>query len=72
MTTTSTNASKSYSHKFLVNLKKKLKDLSLLRRTSLTCNLWTSCQTKGYLSLTTNYVNSDLMLNNRVLNFCCF
>uniref|UniRef100_A0A803LQ19 Uncharacterized protein n=1 Tax=Chenopodium quinoa TaxID=63459 RepID=A0A803LQ19_CHEQI len=38
-------------------------------RISLTCDMWTSCQTEGYLCLTAHYVDNNWKLISTVLNF---
>jgi len=57
--------------KLYAQLEKQLKSalLALARCISLTCDMWTSCQTKGGLCLTIHYVDSDWKLTTRVLNF---
>ncbi|KAL4368421.1 hypothetical protein GQ457_05G014440 [Hibiscus cannabinus] len=56
-------------HKSLKNnLKETLRNVS--GRISLTCDMWTSCQTEGYMCLTAHYVNANWKLSSRVLNFC--
>ncbi|CAL1396533.1 unnamed protein product [Linum trigynum] len=42
----------------------------VLGRISLTCDLWTSCATEGYLCLTVHYVDSHWKLNTKILSFC--
>ncbi|KAL6558272.1 hypothetical protein OROMI_018622 [Orobanche minor] len=38
-------------------------------RICLTCDMWTSCQTDGYLCLTAHFVDSNWKLSSKVLNF---
>uniref|UniRef100_A0A803L5W7 Uncharacterized protein n=1 Tax=Chenopodium quinoa TaxID=63459 RepID=A0A803L5W7_CHEQI len=55
-------------HKTLkAQLKETLNKVS--SRISLTCDMWTSCQTEEYLCLTTHYVNDNWKLISTVLNF---
>lgn len=65
------NTIKSYCLKLHATLKTRLKDVlhKVSGRISLTCDMWTSCQTEGYLCLTAHYVDKDWKLNCRVLNF---
>ncbi|OMO89160.1 reverse transcriptase [Corchorus capsularis] len=39
-------------------------------RICLTSDMWTSCQNRGYLSLTAHYVDENWKLCSKVLNFC--
>ncbi|KAH9622796.1 hypothetical protein KSS87_021221 [Heliosperma pusillum] len=39
-------------------------------RICLTSDMWTSCQTEGYLCLTAHYVDDSWRLVSKVLNFC--
>ncbi|KAK9689759.1 hypothetical protein RND81_09G078800 [Saponaria officinalis] len=56
-------------HKSLmVELLHTLKNVS--GRICLTSDMWTSCQTKGYLCLTAHYVDDNWKLVSKVLNFC--
>lgn len=55
-------------HKTLkAQLKETLSKVS--SRISLTCDMWTSCQTEGYLCLTAHYVDDNWKLISTVLNF---
>ena len=40
------------------------------QRVSLTTDAWTSIQNISYMSLTAHYIDSDWMLQKRILNFC--
>ncbi|KAK9668680.1 hypothetical protein RND81_13G077900 [Saponaria officinalis] len=56
-------------HKSLkVDLLKTLKNVP--GRICLTSDMWTSCQTEGYLCLTAHYVDASWTLVSKVLNFC--
>uniref|UniRef100_A0A803MWX8 BED-type domain-containing protein n=1 Tax=Chenopodium quinoa TaxID=63459 RepID=A0A803MWX8_CHEQI len=52
-------------------LKTRLKETlcKVSSRISLTCDMWTSCQTEGYLCLTAHYVDDNWKLISTVLNF---
>lgn len=39
-------------------------------RISLTSDLWTSINIEGYITLTAHYVDKNLKLNSKILNFC--
>ncbi|XP_031276745.1 zinc finger BED domain-containing protein RICESLEEPER 2-like [Pistacia vera] len=39
-------------------------------RICLTFDIWSSCTTDGYISLTTHYVDENWELQSRILNFC--
>ncbi|KAK9714090.1 hypothetical protein RND81_06G071400 [Saponaria officinalis] len=58
--------------KLYTSLKNKLKDTlcNLPGRVCLTYDLWTSCQTEGYLCLTAHFVDVNWKLSSVVLNFC--
>nr|QIA97920.1 hypothetical protein AP_R.00g000180-v1.0.a3 [Amaranthus palmeri] len=47
-----------------------LKDLD--SKVSLTCDIWTACTSRGYLTLTAHYIDKDWCLKSKVLNFCHF
>lgn len=66
------NTAKSDCLKLHKKLKAQLKDTLHKNsgRISLTADMWTSCQTEGYLCLTAHYVDANWKLNSRVLNFC--
>ena len=61
-----------YMRKVYVEQKKKLKEnLSKIPgRICLTCVLWTSCTNKGYICLTTYYVDFNWKLKSKILAFC--
>jgi hypothetical protein len=40
------------------------------QRVSLTTDIWTSIQNINYMSLTAHYIDSNWMLQKRILNFC--
>ncbi|XP_021759556.1 zinc finger BED domain-containing protein RICESLEEPER 2-like [Chenopodium quinoa] len=42
---------------------------ALTSKVSLTCDVWTACTTRGYLSLTAHFVDNDWKLRSKVLNF---
>ena len=42
---------------------------NLPNRISLTSDLWTSCNTEGYICLTAHFVDLDWKLNSKILNF---
>lgn len=44
-----------------------LKDLD--SKVSLTCDIWTACTSRGYLTLTAHYIDKDWCLKSKVLNF---
>uniref|UniRef100_A0A803MDE9 hAT-like transposase RNase-H fold domain-containing protein n=1 Tax=Chenopodium quinoa TaxID=63459 RepID=A0A803MDE9_CHEQI len=55
-------------HKTLkAQLKETLSKVS--SRISLTCDMWTSCQTEGYLCLTAHYVDDNWKLISTMMNF---
>ncbi|CAL1378712.1 unnamed protein product [Linum trigynum] len=66
------NTAKSHCLKIHKREKEKLKTIlsEVLGRLCLTCDLWTSCATEGYLCLTVHYVDSEWKLNTKILNFC--
>ena len=41
-------------------------------RISLTYDVWTSCTSKGYVSLTVHYLDANWKLNSKMLNFSHF
>jgi len=45
---------------------------NITSRICLTSDLWTSCTTEGYISLTAHYVDSNWKLRTKILNFCHF
>ena len=45
---------------------------SLVSRISLTFDVWTSCTSEGYISLTAHYVDANWKLNSKMLNFSHF
>ncbi|OMO60971.1 hypothetical protein CCACVL1_23785 [Corchorus capsularis] len=55
-------------NKLKEDLKNTLHKLS--SRICLTSDMWTSCQNRGYLSLTAHYVDENWKLCSKVLNFC--
>ena len=71
MKTINRNTAKADCLKLHAQLKKQLKAtlLALPGLISLTSDMWTSCQTKGYLCLTAHYVDSDWKLNSIIFNF---
>ncbi|XP_021747940.1 zinc finger BED domain-containing protein RICESLEEPER 2-like [Chenopodium quinoa] len=42
---------------------------ALSSKVSLTCDVWTACTTRGYLSLMAHFVDNDWKLRSKVLNF---
>ena len=42
---------------------------SIPNRISLTCDLWTSCNTEGFICLTAHYVDSKWNLQSKIINF---
>ena len=64
------NTTKADCLKLHAQFKKQLKlaFLALPGCISLTCDMWTSCQTEGYLCLIAHYVDSDWKLTSKVLN----
>ncbi|KAL4351826.1 hypothetical protein GQ457_06G005140 [Hibiscus cannabinus] len=66
------NTAKADCLKLHKSLKNKLKETlhNVSGRISLTCDMWTSCQTEGYLCLTAHYIDANWKLSSRVLNFC--
>jgi len=45
---------------------------NIMSRICLTSDLWTSCTTEGYISLTAHYVDSNWKLSTKILNFFHF
>ncbi|KAK9683288.1 hypothetical protein RND81_10G129200 [Saponaria officinalis] len=66
------NTAKADCIKLYLSLKDQLKDTlrNLPGRIYLTSDMWTSCQTEGYLCLTTHFVDANWKLTSLVLNFC--
>ncbi|CAI0421536.1 unnamed protein product [Linum tenue] len=66
------NTAKSHCLKIHKREKEKLKTIlsKVPGRLCLTCDLWTSCATEGYLCLTVHYVDFEWRLNTKILNFC--
>ncbi|KAK9705574.1 hypothetical protein RND81_07G067300 [Saponaria officinalis] len=66
------NTAKADCLKLYLSLKDQLKDTlsNLPGRICLTSDLWTSCQTEGYLCLTAHFVDANWKLTSLVLNFC--
>ena len=54
--------------------KHKLKEVlsKVPSRICLTSDLWTSCTTEGYISLTAHFVDENWKLNSKIINFCHF
>ena len=54
--------------------KKKMKCMlsKVPSRISLTSDVWTSCTSEGYISLTAHYVDANWKLNGKMLNFSHF
>ena len=42
---------------------------SIPNRISLTCDLWTNCNTEGFICLTAHYVDSKWNLQSKIINF---
>ncbi|KAL6517377.1 hypothetical protein OROMI_033078 [Orobanche minor] len=65
------NTAKADCLKLHENLRGQLKEIlrSVPGRICLTSDMWSSCQTLGYLCLTAHYVDSSWKLNSKVLNF---
>lgn len=54
--------------------KEKMKDVlsKVPSRINLTSDVWTSCTTEGYISLTAHFVDKNWKLNSKILNFSHF
>lgn len=58
--------------KIFVEEKEKLKNffVKFSHRVCPTTDTWTSCQNLNYMCLTTHFIDEDLKLNKKILNFC--
>ena len=58
--------------KLYLSEKEKLKNLfaKLPSRICLTSDLWTSCTTEGYITLTVHFVDDKWKLNSKIISFC--
>ncbi|KAL2901686.1 putative AC transposase [Bienertia sinuspersici] len=45
---------------------------TILSRVCFTCDCWSACTTRGFLTLTAHFIDNNWSLKSRILNFCYF